>query len=155
STAITAVRHVARASGVPSAGNGSGWVTFMPNIAQPLTQFLSGDLAAFLRAGFARVTASLAYGNLGELIAFFLAIVADHLDHLGKMTSMLGIDRCQSCKRLASSNELERRIGAVRHARVLHLIHAKAMPEAVIACPHALQSFGLEGLVFRRMHFLL
>ena len=48
---------------------------------------------AFLGAGLACVTASLAFGNFRELVAFFLAIIADHLDHPGKVAGMLQIDR--------------------------------------------------------------
>ena len=46
---------------------------------------LSGDLPAFCGASLAGFAAGFAFGNLGELIAFRLAIVADHFDHLGKM----------------------------------------------------------------------
>jgi hypothetical protein len=43
---------------------------------------LSGGLPAFRGADLAGFAAGLAFDNLGELIAFRLAIVADHLDHL-------------------------------------------------------------------------
>ena len=55
----------------------------------PLRSLILGGLTAFLGAGLACVTASLAFVNFGELVAFFLTIVADHLDHLGKMAGML------------------------------------------------------------------
>jgi hypothetical protein len=34
-----------------------------------------------------------AFSDLGKLVAFFLAIVANHLDGFSKMAGMLGIDR--------------------------------------------------------------
>jgi Pentapeptide repeats (8 copies) len=53
----------------------------------------SGYLLAFIGAGLTSVATSLAFGNFRELVAFFLAIVADHLDGFSKMAGMLGIDR--------------------------------------------------------------
>jgi hypothetical protein len=54
--------------------------------------WLSSSLSAFLGAGLTGVAAGFAFGDLGPLLAFLLAILADHLDHLGKMAGMLGID---------------------------------------------------------------
>ena len=53
----------------------------------------SGYLLAFIGAGLTSVATSLAFGNFRELVAFFLAIVANHLDGFRKMAGMLGIDR--------------------------------------------------------------
>ena len=79
---------------VLGAENGSGWITTaMGNVAQPLTHILSGYLIAFCGAGFARVAAGLAFGDLWPLLAFLLAIPADHSYHLGQMAGVLGIDR--------------------------------------------------------------
>src|SRR3984893_3894838 len=50
-------------------------------------------LLAFIDAGFTSVATILAFSDLGELVAFFLAIVANHLDGFSKMAGMLGIDR--------------------------------------------------------------
>jgi Glucose inhibited division protein A len=127
----------------------------MGNRSQPPIHILSGNLSTFRGAGLAGVAASLAYCNLGEFVALFLAIVAEHLDHLGKMACMLRIDCRQSRKRIATGNELKHRIGALSHARVLHLIHAQTMPEAVIAGRHTFNAGFLESLVFWRMHLLL
>ena len=55
----------------------------------------SGYLLAFFGAGLTSVATSLAFGNFGEVVAFFLAIVANHLDGFSKMAGMLGIDRCK------------------------------------------------------------
>src|ERR1700730_17698665 len=44
------------------------------------------------------------------------------------MAGMFRIDRRQCRQRAAGSNELEGRIGATRHTRVFHLIHAEVMP---------------------------
>jgi hypothetical protein len=52
----------------------------------PTTQKLVG-------AGITSVATILAFSDLGELVAFFLAIVANHLDGFSKMAGMLGIDR--------------------------------------------------------------
>jgi hypothetical protein len=76
---------------------------------------------------------------LGKLIAFFLAIVANHLDSFSKMAGMLGIDRRKRVQRGAGGNELKSSIGAGSHARVLHGEHAVAMPEAIIACHDTLR----------------
>ena len=53
----------------------------------------SGYLPAFIGAGLTSVATSLAFGNFGEVVAFFLAIVANHLDGFSKMAGVLGIDR--------------------------------------------------------------
>ena len=53
----------------------------------------SGYLLAFIGAGLTSVATILAFSDLGELVAFFLAIVANHLDGFSKMAGMLGIDR--------------------------------------------------------------
>ena len=58
-------------------------------------KFSSGYLVAFIGAGFTSVATILAFSDLGELVAFFLAIVANHLDGFSKMAGMLGIDRCK------------------------------------------------------------
>jgi hypothetical protein len=50
----------------------------------------SGYLLAFLGAGFTSVATILAFSDLGELVAFVLAIVANHLDGFSKTASMLG-----------------------------------------------------------------
>jgi len=76
---------------------------------------------------------------------------------LAKLAGMLRINRCQRRQRAAGGNELEGRIGATRHARVLHFIHAAAMPETIVARRDTLRGGFLEGLVFRlfrRMHRL-
>ena len=52
----------------------------------------SGYLLAFIGAGLTSVATILAFSDLGELVAFFLAIVANHLDGFRKMACMLGID---------------------------------------------------------------
>jgi hypothetical protein len=52
-------------------------------------------LLAFIGAGFTSVATILAFSDLGELVAFFLAIVANHLDGFSKMAGMVGIDRCK------------------------------------------------------------
>ena len=49
----------------------------------------SGYLLAFIGAGLASVATILAFSDLGELVAFFLAIVANHLDGFSKMAGML------------------------------------------------------------------
>ena len=61
----------------------------------------------------------------------------------------------QSRQRAAGGNELEGRIGAARHACVLHFIHAEAMPHAIIAGRDAFNGGFLESLVLRRMHHRL
>ena len=71
------------------------------------------------------------------------------------MTGMLGIDRRQCGQRAAGGNELEGRIGATGHARVFHLIHTEAMPQAVISRRDTMPGGFLKGLVFRRMHVKL
>src|SRR3984893_10829148 len=43
---------------------------------------LGSNLTAFLGACLARLAAGLAFGDFGPLLAFLLAIRADHLDHL-------------------------------------------------------------------------
>src|SRR3984893_17341093 len=53
----------------------------------------SGYLLALIGAGLTSVATSLAFGNFGEIVAFFLAIVANHLDVFSEMAGMLGIDR--------------------------------------------------------------
>ena len=53
----------------------------------------SGYLPAFIGAGLTSVSTILAFTDLGEHVAFFLAIVANHLDGFSKMAGMLGIDR--------------------------------------------------------------
>ena len=53
----------------------------------------SGYLLAFIGAGYTSFATILAFSDLGELVAFFLAIVANHLDGSSKMAGMLGIDR--------------------------------------------------------------
>ncbi len=50
---------------------------------------LGSNLTAFLGADLTGFAAGFAYGNLGKLLAFRLAVLADHLDHLGKMAGML------------------------------------------------------------------
>jgi len=52
-----------------------------------------GARLAFIGAGFTSVATILAFSDLGGLVAFFLAIVADHFDGFSKMAGMLGIDR--------------------------------------------------------------
>ncbi|MGH6935074.1 MAG: hypothetical protein ACRED2_02645, partial [Methylocella sp.] len=53
------------------------WMCRAPSRAQIL-----GGLTAFLGARLTCVAAGLAYGNLGELIALFLAVVTEHFDDL-------------------------------------------------------------------------
>ena len=56
-------------------------------------QLLKWLSSAFIGAGLTSVATSIAFTDLGELVAFFLAIVANHLDGFSKMAGMLGIDR--------------------------------------------------------------
>jgi hypothetical protein len=55
----------------------------------PRSSAITATITAFLGAGLTCIAASLALGNLGVLVAFFLAVVTKHLDHLGKMAGML------------------------------------------------------------------
>ena len=50
---------------------------------------LGSDLVAFLGAGLAGFAAGFAFGDLREFFTFFLAVPANHRDHLGEMASML------------------------------------------------------------------
>jgi hypothetical protein len=61
---------------------------------------------------------------------------------LAKWGVCLRIDRRQSRKRAATSNELEGRIDAFGHARVLHFVHAEAMPEADAQTEKALAAYS-------------
>jgi hypothetical protein len=65
---------------------------------------------------------------------------------------MLRVDGRKGRKRVATCNELEGRIGAFGHARILHLIHAEAMREAVVPRRDTFDGGLLERLVFWRMH---
>src|SRR5437016_12992454 len=87
--------------------------------APPRSRILGG-LTAFLGADLARVAAGLAYGNLRELIALFLAVVAVHFDDLRKVAGMLRIDCCQRCERVASGDELIGGVGALGQPGVFH-----------------------------------
>jgi hypothetical protein len=49
------------------------------------------------------------------------------------MAGMLRIDRGKRVERSAGRDELIDRIGAAGHARILHLIHAETVPQAIIA----------------------
>ena len=89
---------------------------------------LGSDLVAFLGAGLAGFAAGFAFGDLREFFTFFLAVPANHRDHLGEMASMLRIDCRQRLQGAASGYERNDRVGATGHARVLHRIHAKAVP---------------------------
>jgi hypothetical protein len=89
---------------------------------------LGSDLVAFLGAGPAGFAAGFAFGDLREFFTFFLAVPANHRDQLGEMASMLRIDRRQRLQGAASGYERNDRVGAPGHARVLHRIHAKAVP---------------------------
>jgi hypothetical protein len=46
----------------------------------PLRSLILGGLTAFFGAGLAGFAAGFAFGNLGALLALFLAVRADHLD---------------------------------------------------------------------------
>src|ERR1700730_1887559 len=120
----------------------------------PLRSQILGGLSAFRGAGLARVAASLAYANIGEFVAFLLAVVAKHLDDLSKMAGVGGVHRGQSGKRAATGNKLEHSISASGHARVLHRIHAETMSQAIIAGRDTFNAGFLETLIFRRMHLL-
>jgi hypothetical protein len=63
-------------------------------VPQPLLQikWSGSGLSAFLGAGLTGFAAGFAFSDLGPFLAFLLAILADHLDHFGKMAGMLGID---------------------------------------------------------------
>src|ERR1700730_7284699 len=89
---------------------------------------LGSDLVAFLGAGLAGFAAGFAFGDLREFFTFFLAVPANHRDHLGEMASMLRVDRRQRLQGAASGYERNDRVGATGHGRVLHRIHAKAVP---------------------------
>src|SRR3984893_16425714 len=89
---------------------------------------LGSNLVAFLGAGLAGFAAGFAFGDLREFFTFFLAVPANHRDHLGEMASMLRIDRRQRLQGAASGYERNDRVGATGHGRVLHRIHAKAVP---------------------------
>lgn len=118
-------------------------------------QLLSSNFIAFYGASLTGFAAGLAFGDLGEFFTFLLAVPADHRDHFGQMAGMLGIDRREGCQCAAGVDELEGRVGAIRHACVLHLIHGQAMPETIIARRNAMRSGFLKRLKFRRMHVWL
>jgi hypothetical protein len=64
-------------------------------LTQPQTRTID-QVAIFLHSSAQDLQASpqsLHSVILGELVAFFLAIVANHLDGFSKMAGMLGIDR--------------------------------------------------------------
>jgi hypothetical protein len=74
---------------------GGGSLRFHFRRAKRPNNCSSGYLLALIGAGLTSVATSLAFGNFGEIVAFFLAIVANHLDGFSKMAGMLGIDRCK------------------------------------------------------------
>jgi hypothetical protein len=121
---VKAACGIVRASWQRHAMEGSGWVAFHAWDAPAADLILGGNFVAFRCAGFARVATGLAFNDLGEVVAFLLAVVAKHLDHFGKMGGMLGIDRGKGCKRATTGNKLEGRIRALGHACVFHGEHA-------------------------------
>ncbi len=122
--------------------------------AAPHVQVLGSSFTAFVGAGLARVAASLAFGNFGEFVAFFLAIVADHLDHLGKVAGMLRIDRRQCRQRAADVDELQ---GSIRRrpCSCLSSYTCRDNAEAVIAGGVGFNGGFLESLVLRSDAYLI
>lgn len=110
------------------------------------------NFTAFVSAILTSVSTGLAHGNVRELVAFFFAIEAYLFNGLREGRHMVRVDRGQSGKGIAGRNKLERRIGASRHARILHPKHAEAMPEAIIAGFDTFDAGFFEGAIFRRMH---
>jgi hypothetical protein len=68
---------------------------------------------------------------------------------------MRGVDHGQGLKSATGGDELIGCVGSTGHARVLHRIHAEAMPETTITSRDAMRSGFLKRLVFRRMHHWL
>jgi hypothetical protein len=113
-----------------------------------------GSLRAFRGAGLTGLATGFAFGNIGKLLAFRLAGLADLFYALGDGPHMWRIDGGQCLQSTASHDDLIGRVGATGHARILHRIHAEAMPEAIVASRDAMGSGFLKRLVFRRMHGL-
>jgi hypothetical protein len=113
-----------------------------------------GSLRAFLGADLTGLATGFAFGNIGKLLAFRLAGLADLFNALGDGPHIRGIDCGQCLQSAASHDDLIGRVGATGHARILHRIHTEAMPEAIVASRDAMGSGFLKRLVFRQMHGL-
>ena len=88
--AIPAARSAPGArSGLPGQAGLSGGPSMPPVFSGESDQMLGSNLTAFLGAGLTRFAAGFAFGNAWPLLALFLAVLADHLDHVGKMAGML------------------------------------------------------------------
>jgi hypothetical protein len=81
----------------------------------PLRSLILGGLTAFFGAGLAGFAAGFAFGNLGALLALFLAVRADHLD-CSELTA------ASAASALQAATSWKAVSGATRHARVLHFI---------------------------------
>jgi hypothetical protein len=83
---------------MPVARIGHGWPA-QPQAAEVEVSLQKGEtcssgyLVAFIGAGITSVATILAFSDFGEVVAFFLSIVANHLDGFSKMAGMIGIDR--------------------------------------------------------------